>query len=95
MLKYLKIKDMDLMCPVIACDTCGDVIAPPTQGNVVWHKDDLAQVRHVHKSGVRPGCDRYPTGGDWYWDELYLFMEQLVFNVATDPRINPTAQTDE
>ncbi len=64
---------LDLSCPVIVCDACGQFIDKDHPGNLLWEYDGPAQ-HHVHKA-----CDsafrHLPLSRD-----ISEWLTQLVYN---------------
>lgn len=82
---------LDMRCPVIVCDSCGDVIDADRPGNLLWHHepplDGPAGPFHVHKAReCAAPFDEVPLSqeiGDW--------LAQLVRN-HDDPLEVPGGQ---
>jgi hypothetical protein len=66
---------MDLTCPVVTCDACGQTIIE--HGNVLWNPEDDRDLFFTHKGA----CDRRldPTSA-FYSRELGQWLRQLVNN---------------
>lgn len=66
---------LDLRCPVVVCDACGEVIDTDHPGNLLWG-DEAGQSHHVHKA--RPCASAYD--GVPLSQEIGQWLAQLVRN---------------
>lgn len=73
---------LDLRCPVVACDTCGDVIDAAHPGNRLWSDDSRSA--HVHKAWeCAAGYRDVPHS-----EEIGAWLARLVRN-HDDPLVVP------
>ncbi len=74
-----------LACPVLLCDQCSTPIQGdfPNNGIVIWRNnpDQTQQVAHVHKGRCDRDYEDAHPGSPWLWEELQVWLEQLVRNV--------------
>ena len=70
---------LDLTCPVVVCDACGEVITD--SGNVLWNPEDDRDLFQIHKGACDHQLDPHHR---MYSSELDQWMKQLAHNV-TEP----------
>lgn len=73
---------VDLHCPRVVCDYCGDRIDNDAAGYVMW--DDAGAIYHVHR---RPRCGyalEKSRGDDMRWVPLVEHVAHLAANLDID-----------
>lgn len=81
---------LELLCPVVACDACGQIIDADRPGILLYDGDDYSRERHVHKGACDHAFER--TAGEYarrhLWRDLDEWLAQLARNYA-DPLTRP------
>lgn len=84
---------LDMSCPAIVCDACGDLIDSDHPGMLMYHPIDTRSQWHVHK-GV---CNRYieqRAGVRLYSRELDAWVSQLAYGYA-NPIVGHAVEMDD